>query len=116
MLPELNRLKKRKDFKNLFKKGKGFKQGFLFLKFVENNLGVSRFGFVASRNFSKKAVLRNKIKRRLRAIIREMLPEIKNGIDGILAVYSGLEKKSFSEIKEAIRTVFQKAKILKNNN
>lgn len=38
MLPEVNRLKKEKDFERVFKKGRGYKEDFLYLKIVKNNL------------------------------------------------------------------------------
>ncbi|GAI32984.1 unnamed protein product, partial [marine sediment metagenome] len=62
MLNKRNRLKKKKDFDKVFKQGQGFKQDFLYLKIRKNNLKSSRFGFVVSKKFSKKAVIRNKIK------------------------------------------------------
>lgn len=112
MLPEVNRLKKKKDFERVFKEGKGFKEDFLFLKIVKNNLKESRFGFVVSQKVSKKAVLRNKIKRRLREIIRLSLPKVKKGIDGVLIIKAEIKTKTFLGAEEAINKLFKKAKIL----
>lgn len=112
MLPLVNRLKKKRDFEKVFKKGKGFKGDFLFLKIVENNLKVSRFGFVVGKKFSKKAVLRNKIKRRLREQVRVKLPEIKTGFDGVLVVFEGLGEKSFGEAEEMMVKLFKEAKLI----
>jgi len=111
MLPNINRLKKKKDFEKVFKEGKSFSQGFLFLKINKNKLNISRFGFIVSKKVSKKAPVRNKIKRRLREITRSKMPKIKNGIDCIIIVLSGLENLSFSEIEESINKIFKKAKI-----
>jgi len=116
MLPERNRLKKRKDFEKVFKEGKSWKESFLLLKTVPNKLKVSRFGFIVGKKYSKKAVLRNKIKRRLREIIRERLPEIKEGLDGVVIVLSEAEKgkeESFEGLKKIINKLFKKAKIYK---
>ena len=73
MLKINNRLKKQKDFENVFKTGKGFKQSSLYLKVQKNDLKSTRFGFIVSKKFSKKAVERNKIKRILREIIKKEL-------------------------------------------
>jgi len=113
MLPKENRLKKKKDFDQVFKKGKGFNEKFLFLKIEKNNLKESRFGFVVSQKISKKAVIRNKIKRRLREITKEKILQIKKGIDGVLIVKPGLEKKTFLEVREITESLFRKANILK---
>lgn len=113
MLPKVNRLKRKKDFEQVFKKGKGFKEDFLFLKINNNNLKNNRFGFVVSKDFSKKATLRNKIKRRLREIVRIKLKQIKKrGVDGVLVALPGLETKDFWEIEETVNKLFKRAKIL----
>lgn len=112
MLPKLNRLKKKKDFEAVFKQGKGFKEDFLYLKIKKNNLKTKRFGLVVGKNFSKKAVLRNKIKRKLSEIIRLKMDKIQKGIDGVIVVYPGLEKRSFQELEEKINKLFKKASII----
>lgn len=114
MLPSKNRLKKKKDFERVFKKGKGFKEGFLFLKIAKNNLKVNRFGFVVAKKFSKKAVLRNRVKRRLREALKMKLPKIKRGYDGVLVVAKGLGNKDFQEIEKIVDKLFRKAGIIKD--
>jgi len=113
VLPKQNRLKKKKDFERVFKEGQGFKEDFLFLKIRKNKLKNSRFGFVVSKNFAKKSTLRNKIKRRLRELVRINLAKIKKGVDGVLVANPGLETKDFWEIEEVINKLFKKAGILK---
>jgi ribonuclease P protein component len=111
MLFKENRLKKDKDFKRVFKEGKGAKEGFLFFKWAPNKLKISRFGFVVSQKVSKKAVLRNKIKRRLREIIRARTPRIKKGIDGIFIASQGLIEKNYKELERLVDIIFKKTKI-----
>jgi len=113
MLPKVNRLKKEKDFQSVFKKGKGFREDFLILKKGGNSLERSRFGFIVGLKISKKAILRNKIKRRLRYLVHERLSKIKKGLDVILIAQPGLENKDFTETKTAIDRIFDKAKITK---
>mgnify|MGYP001614594031 CR=1 FL=1 len=112
MLPKANRLRKKKDFEELFKKGKSFKNDFCILKIARNNLKESRFGFVVSQKVSKKAVLRNKIKRRLRNIIEKNIKDIKKGMDVAIIVLTGLERKSFLEIKEILSIFLKKAGLM----
>jgi len=112
MLSNTNRLKKEKDFDQVFKKGKGFKEDFLFLKLAKNNLKATRFGFVVSQKVSKKAFLRNKIKRRLRELAKKKLAKIKKGFDVILIVNRGLKDKDFNETERMINKLFKKAKLI----
>ena len=111
MLPKQNRLKKKKDFERVMKQGKGFRQGFLFLKINQNDLDISRFGFIVSKKNSKKAVVRNRLKRQLREVVKVTLPNIKKGIDCVLIALSGAEDKSFQEIEESIAKIFANANI-----
>ena len=112
MLPKINRLREEKDFDKIFKKGKNFKNSFLILKVLQNNLKENRFGFIISKKVSKKAVLRNKIKRRLRDIIHQNTKNIKKGIDVVLIVLPGLEEKNFLETKEILNILLKKADLI----
>jgi ribonuclease P protein component len=111
MLPQINRLKKKTDFGRVLKKGRGVREGFLLLKFAKNNLKVSRFGFVVGRKISKKATLRNKIKRRLREALRKELPKLKPGFDGVLVALKGSEPKGLKETERMVKKILQKTKL-----
>jgi len=111
MLPKVNRLKKKKDLERVFKKGKRFKEDLLLLKIIKNNLELIRFGFVVSQKVSKKATVRNKIKRRLRAIIGRKIKKNKTGLDILFIVLPGLEKKKFQDVEKIINKLLQKTRI-----
>ena len=113
MLPKINRLKKKKDFEKILEKGKGYKEDFLYIKVIGNNLKNSRFGFIVSKKFSKKAVVRNKIRRRLRGLIKIKLSNLKKGIDAAITVGPGLEISDFQDLEEKISRLFKKAGIIK---
>ena len=112
MLPNKYRLKNKKDFEKVFKKGKSFKEDFLILKIVPNNSNQIRFGFIISQKTSKKATLRNKLKRRISEILRLKIEKMKKGIDAILIALPGIEKKDFWEIEEIVKNLFKKAEVL----
>ncbi len=69
-LNKKNRLKKKRDFENVFKKGRAVNGSFLFIKYRKNGLDTSRFGFIVSVKVSKKAVERNRIRRILSEAVR----------------------------------------------
>jgi len=112
MLPKVNRLTRKKDIEKVFKKGRFFKEDFLILKTIENDLGKSRFSFSVSLKVLKKAALRNKIRRRLSEIVRSRLKKIKKGRDAVLIACPGLEEKDFWEIEEIVTKLFKRAKII----
>jgi len=109
MLPKENRLKNKKDFEKVFKNGKGLKEGLLYVKFAGNNLAYSRFGFIVSTKVSKKAVVRNKIKRVLREAVKSEIKNIKKGIDAAIIVNPGIKKE---ELSLKIKSLFKKAKLI----
>jgi ribonuclease P protein component len=90
-------LSKSTQFSVVYKGGKTWAGKEIVLKALPNALDVSRFGFVVSRHLGK-AVVRNRVKRRLREIARQT--QVSPGWDIILiarvpaagADYKGLEK------------------------
>lgn len=114
MLKRKNRLKKKKDFEKVFKKGKRIKEDFLFFKYVPGPSGAFRCGVVVSQKVSKKAVVRNKIKRRIKSIVLQKMREAKTGGDFVFVVLPGSENKTFREIKETVNRIFKRARILES--
>jgi len=113
MLLKENRLRRKKDFDNVFKDGRSFKEDFLILRIGKNNLSEIRFGFIVSQKISKKATVRNKIKRRISELIRQKIEKFKKGFDVILIAVPGIEMEDFWEIDETLEKLFKKAKIKK---
>jgi ribonuclease P protein component len=83
MLPQTHRLAKTKDVQLAFARGRGFFSPFLTVKYLKLAEPNRRFTVVVSTKVSKKAVVRNRIKRLLREFIRLNL---KNFLPGDFAV------------------------------
>ena len=109
MLPKLNRIKKKKDFEVIFKNSKSFKSNLFIFKMMKNGLGFNRIGLVVSQKVSKRATTRNKVRRRLAEVMKVEIGNIKNGTDLIIIALAGIEKKEFSEIKEAVNNTLIKS-------
>lgn len=112
MLPPNNRLKKEKDIKRALVSKSGAKSGPLVCKTAANKLTSARFCFIVSKKISNKAVVRNRVKRRLREAIACSLPEIKSGIDCVLIALPGLEAMSYQEIREKVSRALTKGGLL----
>lgn len=112
MLSKRYCLKKENDFKSIFKNGKPCNGNLLFLKFKKNNLQISRFGFIVSKKISKKATTRNKIKRRLREIVRKNLDNIKQGFDIVIWTKEEILDKNYQEIEKGMKELLKKANLL----
>lgn len=116
MLPLKNRLKKDKDFQYLFDKGKTFSYRFLYFKIRQNSLDSTRFGFIVSKKVSNKAVIRNKIKRKLRAIIRGRIDRIKRGFDIAIVVKPIFKMKDFGNIQGVVEFILERLGLYDENH
>ena len=67
------RLAKARDFAAVYRKGRAFADRLLVLRLIENGLARNRYGFVTGRGIGK-AVVRNKVRRRLREAVRSQGP------------------------------------------
>jgi ribonuclease P protein component len=113
MLSRKYRLTKNKDFARVAQQGGVYRGRYFNLKWIENNLTNSRFGLIVSLKVDKKAVVRNKIKRRLRAIVKEYLDQIVPGYDFLILTKNNIKTLSFIEIKEELFQVFKKNRLIK---
>ncbi len=112
MLPRINRL--RRDFERVYK-GKDRVSCEYFLMFFSPNEKIySRFGFVVKKKVGK-AYFRNKLKRRFRFVIREIIGDIKVGYDIIFVLnpnYSNWKGVEYKDINNSIKLMLDKAKLL----
>ncbi len=113
MLPANNRLTNDKDFDRTFKKGKSVYGNILGVKAVENHLPYSRFGILVGSKISKKAMVRNRIKRRLRAIIYNNLDQIEKGYDFVIITLPLIKEADYNAIKNELQN---KINLLKRCN
>jgi len=105
MLAKENRLKKKKDFELVFKNGRILKSKNVFLKYLSSEVKERKVGFIVSKKVSKKAVERNKVKRRLREIIRKNKESIKENISIIIIALPSLKNVSFKEMEIEVKNI-----------
>ncbi len=115
MLFSQNRLRKKKDFERVMKDraSKSVAVSFLAGRFLSNGLALSRVGFVVSKKISKKAVERNKVKRRLREATRSIINKIRPGFDIVVFTRQGIVESDFTSIKQNLETLLKKAGLLR---
>tara|TARA_B100001173_G_C15840435_1_gene484377 strand:- start:379 stop:708 length:330 start_codon:yes stop_codon:yes gene_type:complete len=97
----IDTIKSRKDFLKIQITGdKAVTAGFILQSAINKNCNkVTRFGFTASRKVGS-AVLRNKAKRRLRALVKEILIEKgKPGMDYVLVARKTTPIRKFEKLK-----------------
>ncbi len=113
MLPQTARLRKTSDFKEVFGKGKGVRDGHLFLKSATVKNEAVRFGIVVSKQVAAKAVERNRTKRLLREALQDLLPAVKPGHDVVLVTLPGFAAANLKEAKAQVMSIVKKSSLLK---
>ena len=80
-------LKKNSDFRRLYAKGKSVVTPYMVLYCRRNSLGVNRLGYTVSTKLGH-AVVRNRVRRRLREIYRLNARKFKPGYDIVVVARS----------------------------
>ena len=100
------RLRKQKEFEEVFKKGTFLKGKFVSIIFLERD--SRKAGFIVSKKVSKKAVVRNKIKRRLREIYRINKHCIRKNVHVVLIAKKDAANVGFRDFEDDVKKLFEK--------
>lgn len=102
--PPLERLRKRSEFLIVSKTGeKWITPAFILQAYQRASEGPSRYGITASRKVGG-AVERNRAKRRLRALIKDVLPPLAQaGMDYVFIARQEVLKREFALMREELR-------------
>jgi len=116
MLNKVNRIQKSGDFNKIFRQSRPVQSGKITIRAIAGNQEKpSRFGFIISNKIDKRATRRNSLKRRLRSIAREILPQIKKGNSIIVLVRENFSTPyNFQEIRQTFIEGIGKAGLLQN--
>lgn len=111
MLERKRRLNKNRYFQYMYKKGEKVNSSNMYLVFLKTKFKPNRFGFVVSNKIGK-AVKRNLVKRRLRAIVRELLPVISQNNNYILIAKESINERDYLQLKKEVYSLFSKGGFL----
>jgi ribonuclease P protein component len=118
-LPKANRLKQRQDFDRVYQSGKRRRATGLNLVVLRTSLvaGSSevlpiQVGISISKKVSKRAVVRNRIKRQLKAIVRQLLPRLESGLRMVILVRSEALTYEYGEFLQELEQLLVKAEVL----
>jgi ribonuclease P protein component len=108
-----HRLSRSRDFDTVYRHGRSVSTRFLVLySFPREDGEQPRIGFAVPRGVGG-AVVRNRIKRQLREVWTELLPQVEGGRDYVLIVRPGLveaaEARGYDWLRERVTEVLGKA-------
>lgn len=111
MLKQANRLKDRADFMVVRQAGRRWRSDLMTLNvYFRQADAPARFGFVVSKEVGK-AVVRNRLKRRLRAIIGGWLAQLARGYDVVIVARPRAAEASYAELQSALLDLLRRADV-----
>ena len=119
-LPKANRLRHRHDFRKVYQQGKRCSGKYLVLRCIQNVsvgkgetlLPPPQIGISISQKVSKKAVVRNRIKRQIRAIIRDFLPQLPSGQKMVVIVKPQAHRCKYEDFLRELKELLMKSEVL----
>ncbi|HMN29325.1 MAG TPA: ribonuclease P protein component [Caldilineaceae bacterium] len=107
------RVRDNERFQIVRKQGEAYHSELLVLCALANGLAYSRFGFSVSSRIGG-AVVRNRIKRRLREAIRLRMDQIKPGWDVVLIARHPIRRANYHQMDAACARLLRRAHLLRD--
>ena len=104
-----HRLTRPEQYASVYNEGSSFSSDLLVIRVLPNGLPIARYGFSISKRVGK-AVIRNKIKRRLREIVRatELVPSH----DIVFIVRPAAAGTDYAGMKKAVESLLSRAELI----
>lgn len=112
MLKAANRLRKAADINRVYKKGTyGSGEGLISLKAAPGHGPASRAVVVVGKKIDKRAVVRNKIRRRLLAALADIWATVPPGYDIVISVHADVSDLEAARLKSLLAGALHRAKV-----
>jgi len=104
------KLSKTSEFKKIFSEGRRIESKNLIIFILKNDYNFNRPGIIIKKEIGK-AVVRNKIKRRLREAFRLINKKLSPGYDIIVLAKNNIRKSNYFEICYDLESLLYKGKL-----
>ena len=109
------RVKREKDFKEIFQYGTSFANRKFVVYQLENQQNHFRVGLSVSKKLGN-AVTRNQIKRRIRHILLSVREHLADNVDFVVIARKGVENLDYAEMEKNLLHVLKLSKIYQEGN
>ncbi|KNZ42557.1 ribonuclease P protein component [Acetobacterium bakii] len=113
-MAKINSLKKQNDFNRVFKTGEVFGNKTFVMYYLKNGSEANRLGIVVSKKVSKKAVVRNKIKRRIKEAYRLNEDSFAMGFDIIIIAKGSCQEEKYNNMEKSLKHLFYKKNLMRS--
>ena len=104
-MKKINIIKENKDFATILNKRKFSKNKYYTIYYNDKSEKYYRFGLSVGKKISKRAVDRNKLKRRLKSIIDNNKNYYQNSKDYIIIMKGSCLEATYSELEKAFQDI-----------
>jgi ribonuclease P protein component len=108
MLERKNRLAKMRDFLDMSRKGRSVFGPFMTMRVRQIREDEPKIGFVTPVKAFKKAVDRNRVKRRMRHLVRELYSEVPRKIHLVILLKPPVKEVGHEELERETRRMLKK--------
>lgn len=108
------RLTQTTDFKRVRRSGKVYAHPFLVLSVLKADCSRIRFGISVGKPVGN-AVVRNTVKRRIRAALQEIAPHLVNGYDVVVGARHGCAAATYRELSQVLENLLSRANLIQPN-
>jgi ribonuclease P protein component len=110
VLTKTRRLRNRRDFKQVYARGRSYVHPMLVLYVLPVRGDQRTVGFSVSKKLGG-AVERNRVKRRLREVFRPWMDELKPGFMSVVVARSRVKDATFPDLKAAVGDLLSRARL-----
>lgn len=104
-MKKINIIKESKDFDNIIKTGRYLKNKYYIIYYKEKSKDYYRFGLSVGKKISNKAVIRNKLKRRLKSIIDNNKNYYQKSKDYIIIMTRNCLEAPYEELEKSFLNI-----------
>lgn len=108
-------LRRKKEFRYTYRAGKSCGGRLLSLVYAKNRGGRPKIGFSVSKKIGN-AVVRNRVKRRMREAITPLIPFVKDGVNLIFVARDVILEAPFLTIRDGMRAQLLRAGLITAEN
>ena len=112
MLASRYRLKQARDISRVFQRGRYVGGAQISLKALQTHRPETRAVVVVSKKVSKKAVVRNRLRRRVSGVLEEQWQTVAPGYDIVITVRQDLQDMGATELKKLLIAALTKSGVL----
>lgn len=107
-----NVLRRKKDFSNIYNKGKSVGDRYVILFYRKNNLPYHRIAYLASKKVGN-AVKRNRARRLMKESVHLTSLEIPSGYDFIIIARNTITNAKCAEVKKSFESALKRTGVIK---